>query len=394
MKREEFLKRLGFTHDPFNTPIAEQELGRLKQAFYAYYTPFYSPDHPDLLKTLRMPQHGFVYGSPGQGKSTLRLTLEADCRTVFDGTLVVTYLMGEDITQPLTLQEHGARLTEALAIDLTLSVIEQFNPLNPFPDADKLEALKAILPAGGHVLFRFLDALTSETIEIDPLWGISHHWKHLGKAPVKYIELSPSLQDLLQQLKQAFSAERTTSPGWEIFWQGVEVANAWGFEQVFVLVDGVDSRERDVETMLALLKPLLETLPEAEGRRLFFKFFLPTELKDAVEGVLKTLHSHSFLSIMINWNEEALRRLLAQRLRAAISSERVPYPSLDSLAVPHLELEQKVIQAAQCSPRRLLQILSTLIDVHLLYRAEERFFDEKDWEDALQLLGNDPLRAN
>ncbi|MEM3366642.1 MAG: hypothetical protein QXM93_09520 [Candidatus Methanomethyliaceae archaeon] len=394
MKREDFLERLGFTHDPFGTPIAEQELGRRQQAFYAYYTPFYSPDHPDLLKTLRTSQHGFVYGSPGQGKSTLRLTLEADCRTVFDGTLTLTYLMGEDITRPLTSQEHGARLTEALAIDLTLSIIEQFNPLNPFPDPDKLEALKAILPAGGHVLSRFFYAITSETIEVDPLWGISQYWKYLGKAPVKYIELSPSLQKLLRQLKQAFSAGRTSSPGWETFWQGVKVANTWGFDEVFVLVDGVDDRERDMETMFALLKPLLEILSEAESQRLFFKFFLPTELKRAVEGALKTLYPYSFFSIMISWNEETLRRLLAQRLRAAISSERVPYPSLDSLATPHLELEQKVIQAAQCSPRRLLQILSALIDAHVRYRAEERFFDEKDWEDALQLLGSDPLEAN
>lgn len=392
--RKDFLERLGFTHDPFETPIAEQELRRLNQVFYAYYTPFYSPADKDHLKALRIPQHGFVYGAPGQGKSTLRLTLEADCRTVFDGTLTVTYLMGEDITRPLSSQEHGARLTQALAIDLTLSIIEQFNPLDSFPDSAHLEALKAILPAGGRILSRFFDAITSETAETDSLWGISTYWRYLGKAPVKYIGTSPALQTLLKQLKLSFSSKTNAAPGWEMFWQGVKVAQEWDFKQVLILVDGVDSRERDVETMLALLKPLLEILSEAEDKRLFFKFFLPTELKEPIERILQALYPHPIFPIMIEWDEKTLRNLLAQRLRAATSSQRVPYPSLDSLAIPGLDLEQKVIRAARHSPRRLLQVLSTLIDVHLLYQPEERFFNKTDWERALHVLENDSLRKN
>lgn len=389
--RTRFLQSLGFTHDPFETPIAEQELRRLNQFFYDYYTPFYSPIHKDLLKTLRASQHGFIYGAPGQGKSTLRLTLEADCRTVFDGTLPVNYLMGEDITRPLTPQEHGERLTQALAINLTLSVIEQFNPLDPFSSPTQIESLKTVLRAGGRALSRFLDALTSETVETDSLWGIGHYWQYLGKAPVKYIETSPALQALLQQLKQAFLAKTGDSAGWETFWEGVKTAQEWGFKQVFVLVDGVDSRERDVETMLALLKPLLENLPYAEDRHLFFKFFLPTEIKAPTEQALKGLYPHPFFSIMIKWDEESLHRLLVQRLRAAASSQRVPYPSLDSLAVPGLDLEHKVICAAEGSPRRLLQIINTLIDVHLLHRPEEHFFNAADWEHALHVLENHSL---
>ncbi|MFO3797057.1 MAG: hypothetical protein ACK8QZ_07200, partial [Anaerolineales bacterium] len=295
-ERKAFLERLGFTHDPFETPIAEQELGRLKQAFYAYYTPFYSPSHKDLLKVLRAPQHSFVYGSPGQGKSTLRLTLEADCRTVFDGTLPVTYLMEE-----VSPQEHGMRLTQALAIDLTLSILEQFNPLSPFPDSTQLEALKAILPAGGRTLSRFLDILTSETAETDSLWGLSASWKYLGKVPVKYVELSPALQELLQRLKIAFSAEISASPGWEMFWKGIEAAQMWGFQQIFILVDGVDSRERNVETMLALLKPFFERLSLAKEKHLYFKFFLPTELKDPIEQMLRDSYPYPVTSIAIEW---------------------------------------------------------------------------------------------
>ncbi|MCX7607663.1 MAG: hypothetical protein N2049_00395, partial [Anaerolineales bacterium] len=179
-QRIRFLERHGFIHDPFETPVAEQELGRYRQVFYSYYTPFYSITHTNILQTLRQPQHACVYGAPGQGKSTLRLTLEAECRAVFDGTLTVTYLLGEEIPRPLTLQEHGERLTRALVTDLTLGILEQFNPLYPPPTSAQVEALKMLLPAAGHTLERWIAILTSDLPEVDPHWGIGHYWTILG----------------------------------------------------------------------------------------------------------------------------------------------------------------------------------------------------------------------
>lgn len=383
--RTYFLQQNGFTHDPFETPVAEQELERLWQIFYSYYTPFSGPIN--LLQELRQSTHAFVFGAPGQGKSTLRLTLEAECRTVLDGTLAVTYPMGEDILAPLSIEQHGSRLTRALARDLLVSVLEQFNPLNPAPNAKQIEALKSLLVLGGRSLARWLDILTSTLCEADALWGLSRYWPHVGKAPVRYVENSPALQALLENLKPGPKDWSETLSSWETFWHGLEVAYEWGFKRVLVLVDGVDSRERTQETMLALLEPLLQQLSIAEEKRLFFKFFLPTELKETFELRCRDLYPHPIFSIMLMWDIDSLRHLLVQRLRAAAPSRR--YASLDNLAENGLALEQKVLQAAAGSPRRLLKIVSTLIDVHLLHQPQVPLFTCQDWERTLNILQED-----
>jgi len=140
--RGNFIKKIGLNHDPFETPVAEQELTRVQDRFYSYFsTPLMSSSQEGLLRRLRKPQSSFVFGEPGSGKSTLRLTLEADCRTVLDGTLAINHALGEDIKRPLSYEEHGARLARALTVDLTLAIIEQFSPLHP-PTSNQIESLK------------------------------------------------------------------------------------------------------------------------------------------------------------------------------------------------------------------------------------------------------------
>ena len=143
-KRQRFINQIGLFHDPFETPVAEQEVGRVHDVFYSYYSPpasFY-PQGELSLKNLRHPHHAFVFGNPGSGKSTLRLTLEADCRTVLDNTLTITNILGEDIENPPSFESHGVRLSRALAIDLTLSIIERFNPLDASPNKKQIRALQ------------------------------------------------------------------------------------------------------------------------------------------------------------------------------------------------------------------------------------------------------------
>lgn len=383
--RSDFLQRHGFNHDPFETPVAEQELERLWQIFYSYYTPFSGP--ANLLQELRQSSHASVFGTPGQGKSTLRLTLEAECRTVLDGTLAVTYLIGEDILKPLSLDEHGARLTLALARDLLVAILEQFNPLNPPPSVEQIKALQTLLVLGGPLLARWLDILTSPLVEADSLWGLSRYWPHVGKAPVRYVENSPALQILLKNLKSSPRDWSGRLATWETFWQGLEVGQAWGFKRILVLVDGVDSRNRTKEIMLALLEPLLQQLAAAEEKHLFFKFFLPANLKELFESRCSSLYPHHIFCIMMRWDIESLRRLLVQRLRAAAPNRR--YTSFNHLAEKGLDLEQNVLQAAAGSPRRLLNIVNTLIDVHLLNQPQAPLFIRQDWEETLKILQED-----
>lgn len=382
--RDDYIKRIGLTHDPFVTPVAEQELSRVKDIFYSYYSPP-SPDvnQEELINRLRYPQHAFVFGRPGSGKSMLRLTLEADCRTVLDGTLAITHILGEDIGDPLTPDQHGVRLAQALTIDMTLAIIEQFNPLDPFPTEKQIRVLQRQIPSGGEQLQRFLRRLIEKLDQniLDPAWGISKDWVILGRAPVKYVGGSKELEKFLKNLLLDTNTEQMV--GWDAFWQGLEAAQAWGFERFFVLIDGVDAKSRSQDTMMALVAPLLKLMQQSKNNNVSLKFFLPLKLEKLLKKQIRSdygdLYSKAFFPIM-KWDDKALQQLLAQRFRAASPHSGPHYTGLDNLATPELNLDKNVIRAAGKSPRRLLDIINELIDIHVTRDPDSLTFDREDWE--------------
>ena len=392
--RGNFIKKIGLDHDPFQTPVAEQELTRVQDRFYSYFsTPVLPSSQGEILKKLRYPQPSFVFGRPGSGKSTLRLTLEADCRTILDGTLATTYILGEDVEQPLSYEEHGARLARALTIDLTLAIIEQFNPLSQ-PTANKIELLKQQVLTGGRQLQRLLRTLLEKmarpkTNVVDPVWGISQDWKIIGKASAKYVGASKELEKILGELILPYQRENVS---WEDFWRGLDVAQEWGFKRFFILVDGVDARQRSAKSMMDLIVPLLDILPDLGEKNVFPKMFLPLELKSRIKthliAQLKGLPFEGFLSIM-EWDDTAMRRLLAQRFRAAMSGPGPHHMGLDSLATPNLNLDEKLINAAEGSPRRLLGIVSDLIDIHITRDPDSIKFSKEDWEAFRKKMASD-----
>ncbi|MDI6769623.1 MAG: hypothetical protein QMD04_08110 [Anaerolineales bacterium] len=375
--RSAYLNSLNLSADPFIAPVAEQEIGLVHEAFYSYFIFPILPDSRSVnLRMLRQPQHAFIYGEPGSGKTTLRLTLEADCRTVLDGTLAVAYELGEDIQRPLTLDEHGDRLAKALAIDLFIQVIEQFNPLNPFPDDGQIQGLQGQVQRGGRHLKRLIEKILDEPSPSER-FGIGTYWASLGKAPVRYIATSDALLELLRRCLHA--PETALPKGWEAVWEGLEAARRWGFERALIMIDGVDTRQRSEEAMSKLIEPLLGMLSQVEARGMFFKFFLPLELEKNVSELLKNagLNSQEFSSIILRWQEETLRNLLRQRFRAA----NARYIGLNDFAEASFDLDQKVMEKAGNSPRRLLQVISKLIDIHVARAPASIKISDADWED-------------
>jgi hypothetical protein len=71
-------------------------------------------------------------------------------------------------------------------------------------------------------------------------------------------------------------------------------------------------------------------------------------------------------------------------LRAARPASGPPYTGLDNLATAGLNLDAKVIQAAEGSPRRLLRIISDLIDIHVRRAPDSPLLSQEDWEEYQQ----------
>jgi hypothetical protein len=386
--REAYLKKIGLTFDPFQTPVAEQEIGLaapfdehkptndLRLPFFRFFSqPSTDPFRgPHILNALAQPGTAFIYGRPGMGKTTLRLALTAHIRTTPENTLIVSYPLSENWSQPPTATQHWGCLAEALAIDLFVQVIEQFNPRRHTPSACQLQALKAIVRRGGGHLRRLIQKILEAPIAT----GLETWWPMVGRPSVFPVRRNEALAQLVQAIQFAASDERAPK-GMSPLLAGLAAARRWGYQKMIVVVDGVDTRFRQVPDMLALLEPLRVHLSLWESHQVYFKFFLPEELQSIMEQA-DFPHLHfAPIHAKIRWNHEALRNLLADRFRAA-GSRRLGF---GDLAGPELGamLDDLLLNSAEGSPRRLLQLVGQLLNHHIAHHAvDDIFLTVSDWQ--------------
>lgn len=379
--RSHFIQQLQLAVDPFLTPVAEQELIRLKSLFLDFFVPIPSSQGPLSPETLlQRDSIDLIFGAPGSGKTTLRLALEAQSRSVITPTITIAYIFGERSPQ-LTKEEHLQLLLQSIAVDLVIHLIERFDPLDP-PNEQQIKALRTQVQTGGALLQRVLQAIVEgiESQSLDPDWGIAHYWERLGKVPVRYVEGSKALGEFLAQLISEPS-ERVPI-GMEGIEAALRTARLWGVVKMVILVDAVDTINLPANRLLDSLIPLFHLLRELKYP-LVFKFFLPIELLDSIQQYLRPAALPSDINlIIIKWNEQWQTELLRQRLRAATFPKGPRYTSIDQLAVPGLDLSAKLIAASRGSPRKLLQLVNRLFTIHAERspRQAQALLTTEDWE--------------
>jgi len=360
--RSRLFEALQFKADPFLTPVAEQELLRLKSLFFDFFVPIPSSHgllSPQLL--LQREGHDFIFGAPGSGKTTLRLALEAESRSVITPIVAVSYLFGEQ-SYRLRPEEHLHSLVKTLAVDLVVHLLERFDPLSS-PTEEQIQALSKLVNLGGDTLRRTLRILRDEIEHrnLDPHWGISHIWENLGKMPVRYVEGAEPLANLIGRILEAEAPARSPEAVTDI--EAIfQAAHLWGISRIFLLVDAIDTVNLPAETLLNSIKSFLELLPALHRYPLTAKFFLPLELLEGIREYSAGLPFNVNL-IIIEWNSQWQNELIRQRLRAVTLAGGSRYSSLDQLAAPNLELSAKLIAASGGSPRKLLQMINRLFAI-------------------------------
>lgn len=384
--RDRYLETIGLRWlDVFDTPVAELELRRSAEQMNAadtvaaarppyFYDFFVSPplsvgslpiDDPRAV--LRRADTAFVYGRPGDGKTMLRLALEADCRRSAERVLVASYVLEEDFRQAPTPAEHRQRLAQAMAIDLTVQIIERFNPLDPPPNDEQITALAKQLLIGGLPVQNLIKRVLDQP-EPASIYGLSAHWSMVRRPVIRRVVASEALLTLLQQARRKMTEVAVAEDPLSDSFAALET---WAYERCLVMVDGVDANtSRPPDFMLALLQPLLDELPAFEKLHVWFKFFLPLELANRL-----TNYPNSF--IMGEWQSADFQRLLAARFRAA-GSRRVRWDDLAADDLPD-SLDQALAKAANGSPRRYLHLIHALIDAHALRDPLDRFISLDDW---------------
>jgi hypothetical protein len=262
-------------------------------------------------------------------------------------------------------------------------VIERIDSIEPNPvQKEHFSAQIARVWSRLHRVVRHIlaDDLPSEE------YGVAGLWPNLNRLVLRHIPPSQKIRQLLAECmprspgRSYDSVNKTGATSMASLEAGLAAARAWGFDQVFVLVDGVDAYEREIKNMMELIAPLLGNLSYWQKQNLFFYFFLTDELRPVIDRdfgrALKKLPFPPF-KYRIHWNKNELIRLLHKRLRAAGS--RVP--GFNALAAEELgnKLEDFLIQAAENSPRQLLRVVSSLIDVHAEESADQPLFTVRDW---------------
>jgi energy-coupling factor transporter ATP-binding protein EcfA2 len=388
-KRERFIEQtLKLNHDPFARATAELELLKNSEdpPFFSYFiTPPTDPVQENLLEELRQANPVFIFGAAGSGKTTLRYALEALCRAVPDRTLVVTYTLGKVDTAGDGETAVWQALTEALATDLFVQITEQWHTLGDV-ESEMVERLGRFwyeaLPTFGRKLHNHLTKESNQSV------GVAAWWTWWKRTAVRYTPLTPARQTLFQQL---LSLEETapaqTQPYQKTFYQGLQLAKEIGFTQIYLLVDVVENRE--LTDHFSLLLQTIHTITSPIP--LYPKLFLPESWQDYLKQLATSLNwlTPQTLSAIIKWDKpEALHAILANRFRSAGSWIR----GFNTIAGQEIadRLEEMMIQTADQSPRRLLQLANLLLDVHANREPDDWLITAEDWNNMCQLWNYGP----
>lgn len=220
----------------------------------------------------------------------------------------------------------------------------------------------------------------------------------LDRREIGFLRNEPGRRWLSDQTRDYFDARRDTSPIEQLYLfvelMCADAPQGFGFEAVYVLLDGLDefsfSADLKRERAVRLLVPLLSNLRLMNAPDMAFKCFLPAELDSAIRHH-PTVRQDRLGVETITWSARDMQEILRRRL-----ATYGPVQEMDMLCAPELRgLERKLIEVADANPRRMIRLCDFLLQTHLERPLEQPpeeldegayLFSKADWEEALQRI--------
>lgn len=201
-----------------------------------------------------------------------------------------------------------------------------------------------------------------------------------------------------EDVQAALDARNATSPIDQLY-HFVDLmcsdgAKGFGFEAVYVLVDGLDefsySADLTTEHAARLLTPLLSNLRLMNGPNLAFKCFLPAEIRSMIDSNRKIRRDRLGYETL-TWSAADMEEILRRRL-----ATYGPVRELDMLCLPELRgLERELIETSGGNPRRMIRLCDFMLQAHLERPLNEPpeavgeiayLFARADWQEAKQRI--------
>ena len=149
----------------------------------------------------------------------------------------------------------------------------------------------------------------------------------------------------------------------------VAIVQALGFEELYLLVDRLNNlpEAQDVTVAESLFRHLLNDVAFLQVPYLHIKLFLPAGWEESIRSCGGLCSGRVHLR-KLEWNEESLKKMLADRLQVA------GMESLNRLAVDGIyprDLDTELAREASDSPRQLVELGETLLRLRALAWEDE-----------------------
>ncbi|HRW08022.1 MAG TPA: hypothetical protein P5121_23130, partial [Caldilineaceae bacterium] len=159
-----------------------------------------------------------------------------------------------------------------------------------------------------------------------------------------------------------------------------------GYEEVYLLIDGVDAYVEYVQRpawAVQALQPLLQEMAEWCDQKIYVKFFLPEELRPQF-NFEKILPYGAILNpslVHIHWTREMLLQLLQERIVVASQGR---YNSLDAICAPTLRgVQERLVDEAKPLPREVLVLAGRTLTEHIRRIEDPGLLEPTDFQRAV-----------
>jgi Transcriptional regulatory protein, C terminal len=334
----EWLDRVGFQgRNPFALKQADDE-GDLLQDYFV--------EHPayNAMLDFDPPRSSILHAPRGAGKSSARRMFEDYCtgRAAELRPLLVRMLdwmpPSDPYTEATPIQQRDH--IRELFLQTVLALAEDNNASWPVPPRD--------LDLSGYLNWMCLfydDYLTpaQRSLLVQRGWVVEQAIAELASYQMMRLPVIRRLELL------------------------VLVLQSIGYRTCFVLIDRIDEwidTTNDWEAGADILAPLIGNLPLNQIAGLAFRYFIPTEIVEALRR-RKLIREDRLSCSELSWGgvhgHALLRALLRSRL-AVFSSGQIP--DLAAISATELrEIDDMLVAAANESPRRLLNLGDTLFQI-------------------------------